>query len=510
MLLEDPCEFLLHNGVVVVDCPRTLIVTVYEHSMVLTDGHLKVSFQKDKKILYWEFSSQNHEEVFSRAACGGLGAVLPSSCSEYGMPDSVFQLMMIANDVHNLADKISTQVTKIASDPQKVSGLVNVTRIAEQKMGGGFSQFPSQSTGHAFRAISSVFDGASMERGMPLGSAGITHGGTGGSSSTRGFAGDLDMDMKNTMKNETMNPRDVLNSWRLDHLNHYAGSGPQNADQRHVAVFPNVLDEAVRSPFPGAEGDDFQGARMAYGELNVSTKGFNTNMSDMRSKQRGQSAIDGVAAAATGHGGWGAASSTRGERNTKEIETDGLGTSMQLLNTATNANLTLRPESGCGGRNNSSRQRAPPGLSLFTPQPNDIERGNKGTTRRGRGAKGGSRRGMNCGNARAKSNAQSSKDFNESLRGLQRTGSGKSKRGSGTESVQEGAGRGNDKDVSVTSQEQNGGVGFGKKGSRAEVVAGINDDGHVTVGARRTGTRASGTEERLEKRQKTSQDADKK
>lgn len=513
MLLEDPCEHHLPDGVVVVECPRALIVTVYEYSVVLTDGHLRVTFQRNKKILEWEFSLQKYEELFTRAACGELGAKVPSSCSEFGLPESVYDMMKIANAVNNIADNIMDEVAKIASDPQKVSNVVDVANSAEQRMNDAFPNILGQSSGHAFRAISSVFDRASLDGGMPSGSVGTPHGGTaGGSSSTRGIAGDADFDVKNATRNETIVPnlRDVMSSWKLEQLDQHQVPGQQNVDQQHIAVFPNLLDEAVRSPFLGGGGEHMQGMRRGYGDLNLPTKTMDANMNDAHSKQMGQSAVDAATAAASGQGGWGAMSPTRTELDSNEIEGDGLDTSMHLLNTATDASLTLRCDSRSGARNKMPRQGAPPGLSMFTPQSNDVERSKQGATRRSRGGKGGSRRGMNSGNSRATSNVGGLKDFKEGVRGLQRAGSGKAKRGSGSDYVHEGMGGSNDKGTSATSQEQNGGIGFGKKGSRSDVVKGGKDDGHGSSGTRRGSTRNLGTEERLEKRQKTGQGGDQK
>lgn len=513
MLLEDPCEHHLPSGIVVVECSRTLIVTVYEHSMVLTDGYLKVSFHRNMKIFAWEFSSEKHEEVFSRAVCSKVGAVMPSPCSKFGLPDSVYQMMEIATDVDNLADKIMDEVAKIASDPQRVSSVADVANSTEHNFNNQFSNFPGQSGGYAYRAIiSSVLDGTSLDRGMPSVSVGALHGGTGGSSSTRGFAGDLDMDVKNAMRNETSVPnmRDVMSSWKLEQVDQHQVPGQQNVDQQHSAVFPNLLDEAVRSPFLGGEGEDVQGMRRGYGDLNLPTKAMDANISDAHSKQRGQSAVDAATAAASGQGGWGAMSAPKTELDSSEIEGDGLDTSIQLLNTAADASLTMRCESGSGARNKMSRESAPPGLSMFTPQSNDVERSKQGTTRRGRAGKGGSRRGMNSGSARTTSNAAGVKDFKEGLRGLQRTGSGKTKRGSGPDYAHEGMGGGNDRGTSATSQDQNGGIGFGKKGSRTDGMKGGKDDGHGSSGTRRGGTRNLGSEERVDKRQKTGQGVDQK
>mmetsp|Transcript_14515 Transcript_14515/g.38834 ORF Transcript_14515/g.38834 Transcript_14515/m.38834 type:complete len:681 (+) Transcript_14515:84-2126(+) len=63
LLMENPCEFLLQNGVVVVDCPRAMVLTVYSTSKVCTEGHLRVSFDTAHKIQCWEFSTRHHEEL---------------------------------------------------------------------------------------------------------------------------------------------------------------------------------------------------------------------------------------------------------------------------------------------------------------------------------------------------------------------------------------------------------------------------------------------------------------
>lgn len=505
-LMEDPCEYLLPSGVVVVDCLTTVIITRYEHSMVMTDGHLRVTFHRDKKILSWEFSTRKHEEFVFKAGLVA-GSPLGPALSEFGLPFSVVLQMMIANDLHSMRDKIGQEVAKIAADPQKLASLMNL--VSENfQTGDLFTGIGGQSNGHAFRAISSVLDGAVVDHRVAGGSMAMASAGDGGGGGTRGFPVNLDMDTRPAMKNETIVPnlQDAISSWKyepqpvIDQQNH----DPANAENAQPLMFPGIFDD-VNPAILTADGDaGDRSGRRGHGDLNLPGKGMGVNVEDLNQRQRGQSAIDAVAAAASGQGGWGLGSSAAGDLGTGDGGADELDPNLQLIDASADASLGMQRESGTGSRSGGARQSAPPGLAMFRPQGTENERHKPTTTRRIRGSRGGSRRG-GSGSSRGGGNVQGLKDYNgENLRAMQRMGRGKAKREASSESAREGGGGGNERgDFGAGSQDQNGGVGGGKKGSRAEGDGG-KDNVQSTGSSRRGGGGVVG-DERADKRQKTGQ-----
>jgi len=109
LLLENPCEFLLHNGIVVVDCPRATILTVYQESWVHTEGHLRVSFSSKLKILCWEFSTRMHEELVKI----NLPKQPQPAANELGLSRAVSEYMQIAEVVNELRDRMSVVINNL-------------------------------------------------------------------------------------------------------------------------------------------------------------------------------------------------------------------------------------------------------------------------------------------------------------------------------------------------------------------------------------------------------------
>eukprot|EP00188_Purpureofilum_apyrenoidigerum_P005532 Plantae.Rhodophyta-Purpureofilum_apyrenoidigerum.ctg7316.p1 GENE.Plantae.Rhodophyta-Purpureofilum_apyrenoidigerum.ctg7316~~Plantae.Rhodophyta-Purpureofilum_apyrenoidigerum.ctg7316.p1 ORF type:complete len:354 (-),score=73.16 Plantae.Rhodophyta-Purpureofilum_apyrenoidigerum.ctg7316:136-1197(-) len=109
LLLENPCEFLLHNGIVVVDCPRATILTVYQESWVHTEGHLRVSFSSKLKILCWEFSTRIHEELVRI----NLPKQPQPAANELGLSRAVSEYMQIAEVVNELRDRMSVVINNL-------------------------------------------------------------------------------------------------------------------------------------------------------------------------------------------------------------------------------------------------------------------------------------------------------------------------------------------------------------------------------------------------------------
>lgn len=160
MLLENACEFEMAGGMVVVDCPRTVILTRFAHSMVQTNGHLRVGFRKSGKIALWEFSAQIHEEMFSERIlnASGIVTVPRPACSEYGVPEEVLRLMMIANDVNDIAGRIGTEIAKLAANRDRMQGIGKT----ERRNAAGAQKL--RSNGNAFRALSSMLEGKQDEQ----------------------------------------------------------------------------------------------------------------------------------------------------------------------------------------------------------------------------------------------------------------------------------------------------------------------------------------------------------
>lgn len=120
ILLENPCEHFKSDGTIMVICPKTVVLTTYEKSTVLTNGHLIVTFQGSEKISYWKFNSLFHEELFTPDAVSAWNAP-QFACSEYGIPTSVCHMLTIADSMHQLESKIGEEITRIANDPSQMA-----------------------------------------------------------------------------------------------------------------------------------------------------------------------------------------------------------------------------------------------------------------------------------------------------------------------------------------------------------------------------------------------------
>lgn len=499
MLLEDPCEFMFPSGVVVVDCQRAVIITTYQNYIVHTDGYLRVSFHRNRKIAAWEFASQKHEELFTRNG-KSMEAMRQRLSVPFGVPHTVIRLMMIANDVYRLKDRINEEVSKIASDSRRMPGLQGLMAAAgESKQRAALQTFPrgqSGQNGSAFKALSSVIDGNQLDQTLAAANLGMSLGRGSASPGGRGLSSDLEMDIKNELKSESNvvpNLRDAFNSWGSEH--------PSSM------MFPNFFDETARPSFiPGGAQDGQKSAGQGHGDLNLNPRKVASGLGDARPTPQ-QSAIDAVAAAASGQGGWGVGAPTVTGMGSSATGGEELDRSLQLLNATTDGNFAPRHESGLAQRAAVTRHNAPPGLAMFTPHTNAAERSNDVPIRRERGSR--KSRGLGAGSGRPASSGQGMKEFDSSnLRSLQRRlSSSKSKREPAAESGHTGLGGTKRGDFVGTSQglsDQNGAVGSGKKSSRAENAKNSKDRGHNTVGNRRSAQRNSAADERLEKRQKTS------
>ncbi|CAH8384461.1 unnamed protein product [Eruca vesicaria subsp. sativa] len=66
LYLNDPHEYIFSNGMMVLEYRKAVQTTVYEQCRVVREGHLRVTFSQDFKILGWEFCARRHEELLVR------------------------------------------------------------------------------------------------------------------------------------------------------------------------------------------------------------------------------------------------------------------------------------------------------------------------------------------------------------------------------------------------------------------------------------------------------------
>lgn len=134
LLMATPYELLLQSGAAVVDCPRTTILTTYPDCRVINEGHLRVTFSKRQKIICWEFSSQSHEELYSRET---IDRGVPSrTCNRYGLPQSVMTLMEVAVSMGDLDAEITELARSYHASGQPLSRLTLNARDDSQGVEG--------------------------------------------------------------------------------------------------------------------------------------------------------------------------------------------------------------------------------------------------------------------------------------------------------------------------------------------------------------------------------------
>ncbi|KAL6606302.1 hypothetical protein ACP70R_041955 [Stipagrostis hirtigluma subsp. patula] len=66
LFLDTPNEFRLPNGQMVLEHTKVIQKSIYEHLHVTHEGHLRIIFTPELKIMSWEFCSQRHEEYITR------------------------------------------------------------------------------------------------------------------------------------------------------------------------------------------------------------------------------------------------------------------------------------------------------------------------------------------------------------------------------------------------------------------------------------------------------------
>lgn len=440
MLMENPCEILGIDGSVVVNCPKAVILTTYQHSTVLTNGYLRVAFNRNKKIISWEFSSLNHQELYSSSLLSA-SPVPPRACSPYGLPASVIRLMYIAEGINKLVDRIDQDIqSRVRDMVNNPSSAENRNSTNNDKPPSSFPERPNapnsannNSTASAYRAILSQLDGA---QGLPVEQAlaGATaaplsrnaHPPPSTSAPIQSLQSNLAVGLDTPMgqgKNvSTSNFRDAMSSWRSDQ----AGA---------AEMFPNLFDEAVKSTFAqgGQDGTRRRDPSQNHADINQQLE---STLNDAQVRHRSQSAIEAVAAAASGQDGWGMGSARSRDGMPTRSGNGEVDSSIQMLNSSAGGNLALPPDNDTAAHTTNARQAAPPGLAIFTPQRSEqLEAPNEAQHGRAR-QRNGSLQDMTTAQPSTAANA-TMKDFN-GLRQFQRLSANSSKREGGNRSQANG------------------------------------------------------------------------
>lgn len=140
LLLENPCEFLLQSGVIVVDCPRAIFLSEYASSRVHSEGHLRVSFAaRDRKIVCWEFSSRSHVELLDRAALTPGAPLPPSAVCAFGHSPALTRLMLTSEAVLKLRRRMVASITAL-----RAAGRLNPAALLDGATRGGDRPPPSE------------------------------------------------------------------------------------------------------------------------------------------------------------------------------------------------------------------------------------------------------------------------------------------------------------------------------------------------------------------------------
>ncbi|CAH8382837.1 unnamed protein product [Eruca vesicaria subsp. sativa] len=66
LYLSVPAERRFPSGVMVLEYAKAVQESVYEHIRVVREGHLRIIFSQELKILSWEFCTRRHEELLPR------------------------------------------------------------------------------------------------------------------------------------------------------------------------------------------------------------------------------------------------------------------------------------------------------------------------------------------------------------------------------------------------------------------------------------------------------------
>eukprot|EP00128_Syssomonas_multiformis_P005180 Colp12_sorted_trinity150504_noHs@27277 len=121
LTLENPREYTLPNGYMMVDCSRAAINYLFDQqSLVVCTGHLRVTFTSNCKMLVWEFHTKRHREYIPRDLVVAQsesqrqngqgpenGFQLPESpVNEFGITVRTMRCLQIAEVVCHMKDLI--------------------------------------------------------------------------------------------------------------------------------------------------------------------------------------------------------------------------------------------------------------------------------------------------------------------------------------------------------------------------------------------------------------------
>lgn len=487
MLLENPCEFQYPNGAVEVDCPRTLIISAYPDRTIYTDGYLRVTFQGDRKIAVWQFSTKQHTEMFTRTHVHAASNLRPRM--DLGMPVAVVRMLYIATDIHQLKDRMNDEITSLLSNPQRMQGLHSLISpsIKREVPVKNRPVAPAVQNGNAFKTLSSVVEGSQLGQSRG-GSLGIPMQ-SGETAAGARLSGDLNMDLKGDLQGESNivpNLGEPLNALRSD---------PSQAMMS--------FHEAMRQPYMAGNAQNVPSSGgHNHGDLNLKPRKAASGVADGRiSQTRHGNVIDAVNAVASGQGSWGMSAPNGHGMGGNVGGGEDLERNLQLLS-APQGNFSGRQDSTAGQRASVQGHNAPPGLKIFSPQTNQSGQESEQQPRRGRGSTGSRGAGSVRGRAAAAGQGMKGRGSVRAIH-LQRVNSAKSKQGAIIEARHNGGGGGNHGNFVGTSQgltDQNI-VGNIANNSRAESVKPQNER---QLGNRRPPQRTSSTDERPDKRQKSS------
>jgi len=82
-VLENPREYSMDSRTYLMNCTRTKMICVFDGSQVVTNGHLRVTFTQDLKILCWEFDAHKHQVLIPRTFLESNLAALTSQLENH-------------------------------------------------------------------------------------------------------------------------------------------------------------------------------------------------------------------------------------------------------------------------------------------------------------------------------------------------------------------------------------------------------------------------------------------
>lgn len=495
ILFENPCEYITPTGNVSVICSRTVIITTYDRSMVVTNGHLRVSFLANKKISSWSFHTTSHQELFT-----GNVMVMnesPYTYFEYGFPAAVFRVLSIADVITQMEKKIAEEIAKLVSDPSRITSSVNRTPALQIPATVSAAQDAESQrlakAGSAYRTLLSQLDGPDGGPPENLLTGTVTNG-MGGTDASNvgmgGFPGTFEdiTSMLGGNDKDVGNGRDAMSTWRQE--------------QSGKDILQTILEQTEESTLvPSERGNGRRRGNQGQAG-DVLNRSFAAGMTDEDGRGSGQTVFEAVNAAASGQEEWGIGVSSGCGIGNGSIVRDEVESSLHLLNVGRNSRRTEVEERE---ETDVSRQADGSGLGLFKGPEEADGVGDGEGARAGLGSEdlvGLTRAGVNRGNNGEVKTVEEGE-------GLGRRGSGKSKRESASGSHANGRGSSHAEVMGGGRGrgETNGGGSLKGGGSQAEGgkagKGGTRSSGGSKRGSQRKSNGGTGADGAREKRQKT-------